>query len=128
VDNKQYDAELQSRQQSVCLFPEHEGDHKKSDQENESGTTTNTVAIPATGEDHAIRQAVETLQSRSGPAQPYTDLPECNICWEKYDDGAKIPLTMSCGHCICGARMMRLSGLSCPHCRRPIQSVLRLHM
>ena len=73
-----------------------------------------------------LRQAREL----TSPAEPF-DIPanfSCNVCFERYDTGEHLPLTLMCGHTLCLSCMSRLPAMICPSCREPINAFTRLYV
>jgi len=77
-----------------------------------------------------IQALLDRLRARPGPAEPYDALRNCNcnVCWSAYDDGIRMPMTLTCGHCVCASCLGQLRQLSCPQCRAPITMFVRLHL
>ena len=51
----------------------------------------------------------------------FSNLFECNICFQNYDSDFHIPLILSCGHNICSSSVEKLFNntmLKCPICRQ----------
>lgn len=77
-----------------------------------------------------IEALVQHATSLPSPPEPYT-IPcnfGCNVCFEGYDNGQHLPLTMMCGHTLCLSCMSQLREMKCPSCREPIQAFTRLYV
>jgi hypothetical protein len=88
------------------------------------------VPIAAFNTSDVISDLIERVENMSGPATP-VEIPAdfgCNVCFNAYNDGGRIPLTMTCGHILCLACMRRLPVMKCPSCRENINTIIRLHI
>ena len=64
------------------------------------------------------------------PPEPYS-IPSsfgCSVCFEGYNNGQHLPLTMRCGHTLCLSCMNQLRERKCPNCKEPIQAFTRLYV
>ena len=83
----------------------------------------------------ALAAQVEAMQPDGGGADVDAEPVElqdpprdfgCNVCFENYDNAARLPLFLPCGHVICLHCVRRLARMECPSCRERISSVNRI--
>ena len=77
-----------------------------------------------------IEALVQQASNLPAPPEPY-NIPSnfgCNVCFEGYNNGLHMPLTMMCGHTLCLSCMNQLREMRCPSCREPIQAFTRLYV
>lgn len=74
-----------------------------------------------------VTDLVERVTNIGAPTEASLEgLTSCGICFERYNDGQCIPLTIMCGHVLCITCMSKLQSLKCPHCRKEIKGVVRM--
>jgi hypothetical protein len=82
----------------------------------------------------ALKNKIEALVQHANnlPAPPEAyNIPTnfgCNLCFEGYDNGQRLPLTMMCGHTLCLSCMSQLREMRYPSCREPIEAFTRLYV
>jgi hypothetical protein len=82
----------------------------------------------------ALKKKIEALVQHANnlpaPPEPY-HIPSnfgCNVCFEGYNNGQRLPLTMMCGHTLCLSCMNQLHQMRCPSCREHIEAFTRLYV
>jgi hypothetical protein len=68
----------------------------------------------------------EAMRLGAVPNNPKLPGHECPVCFEGFNDGARFPASVGCGHVFCMDCMSKLQRMECPMCNKTIDKVIRL--